>query len=89
MKLEYKGTFPLNSVQKKFTPNTDEVYEVTEEDGNYLLNTFKGLFKKVEEKQEPKKEEVKEVEPEVVETNPTPKKTTTRKTGTKKSETEK
>ena len=62
MKLKYIGDFPLTSVQKSFTPNSDEIHELNLEDGNYLLNTFPKLFETEDKKETPKveiKEEVK------------------------------
>ena len=60
MKLKYIGDFPLTSVQKSFTPNSDEIHELNLEDGNYLLNTFPKLFEKTEDKKETPKVETKE-----------------------------
>ena len=60
MKLKYIGDFPLTSVQKSFTPNSDEIHELSLEDGNYLLNTFPKLFEKTEDKKETPKVETKE-----------------------------
>ena len=50
MKLKYIGDFPLTSVQKSFTPNSDEIHELKLEDGKYLVNTFPKLFEKIEDK---------------------------------------
>ena len=62
MKLKYIGDFPLTSVQKSFTPNSDEIHELNLEDGNYLLNTFPKLFEKTEDKKEtPKVDTTEEV----------------------------
>ena len=52
MKLKYIGDLPLTSVQKSFTPNSDEIHELSLEDGNYLLNTFPKLFEKTEDKKD-------------------------------------
>ena len=60
MKLKYIGDFPLSSVQKSFIPNSDEIYEVGLEDGNYLLKTFPSIFEKIEDKKETPKVEIKE-----------------------------
>lgn len=60
MKLKYIGDFPLSSVQKSFIPNSDEIYEVGLEDGNYLLKTFPNIFEKIEDKKETPKVDTKE-----------------------------
>jgi len=50
MKLRYKGDFNLSSVQKSFKgKDSEEVYDLTDVDGKYLLNTFKGLFEEIVE----------------------------------------
>ena len=57
MKLKYNGEFPLNSVQRTFLPNSNEIYEIEDTDGKYLLNTFPAIFEligKVETKVETK-----------------------------------
>lgn len=59
MKLKYIGDFPLTSVQKSFIPNSDEIHELSLEDGKYLLNTFPKLFEKIEVKKETPKAETK------------------------------
>jgi hypothetical protein len=72
MKLKYKGDFNLSSVQKSFKgKDLEKVYELSDTDGKYLLNTFKELFEQIEEKQ--------------IETEPkeSPKKTETKTTRTK------
>ena len=60
MTLTYVGDFPLTSVQKSFTPNSDEIHELSIEDGNYLLNTFPKLFFFFFYKKETPKVETKE-----------------------------
>lgn len=83
MKLRYKGEFNLSSVTKSFKGKDQEtVYEVTDTDGKYLLNTFKELFEEIKE--------TKTVEKPKEETKPKTTKTRTTKTtkSTKAKETE-
>lgn len=76
MKLKYIGDFPLSSVQKSFTPNSDEIHELSEEDGNYLLKTFPKIFEQISDKEKPKVENKEEVKTEQITEETTTKKTT-------------
>ena len=67
MKVKYKGSFPLSSVQKSFAPDSNEEYELSEVDGKYLLNTFPNLFEVTEAKKETKAETKAEISPEKTE----------------------
>lgn len=75
MKVKYIGDFPLSSVQKSFTPSSDEIYDLSLEDGNYLLKTFPKLFEVIEDKKTVKVEEPK-IETKVDIVAETPKKST-------------
>lgn len=65
MKLNYKGEINLSSKGHSFSKLQDTPYEVSDQVGIYLLQTFPKLFeeiveKKIEKKVEPKKEEIVE-----------------------------
>lgn len=70
MKVKYIGDFPLSSVQKSFIPNSDEIYDLSLEDGNYLLKTFSKIFEVIEDKETKAKEIKPETKVEIQEETP-------------------